>query len=292
MRIVVQTGLRGARLLTDPLLNAGTAFSAEERTAFGLHGLLPPVVETLDQQCVRAYQAYGRKEDDLERHIFLRQLQDTNETLFYAMLYRHIREMTPIIYTPVVAESCRHFSQIYRRPRGLFISYPMQDRMDEMLASRPHRDVDVVVATDGERILGIGDQGAGGMGIPIGKLSLYTLLGGIAPARTLPVMLDVGTNNPELLRDPEYVDGATSASTASAIQDFVDDSSRRLNIVSRTSCFSGRILRIRTRGQFIDKYRDRLCTFNDDIQGRPAVVAGALWERSKLPIAVFPISRS
>ena len=276
MRTVVHTALRGARLLTDPLLNAGTGFSAEERDSLGLHGLLPPVVETLDQQCVRAYQAYRRKEDDLERHIFLRQLQDANEILFYALLQRHIGEMTPVIYTPVVAEACKHFSQIYRRPRGLFISYPMRDRMEDMLRSRPHRNVDVAVVTDGERILGIGDQGAGGMGIPIGKLALYTLLGGIDPSRTLPVMLDVGTNNPELLRDPEYVGWRHERVDGQAYWDFVElfvqAVERNLpRVLLQWEDFASPHAR-----PILDKYRGRLCTFNDDIQGTAAVVVGAL----------------
>ncbi|MDE1816828.1 MAG: NAD-dependent malic enzyme, partial [Thaumarchaeota archaeon] len=173
--LVIEKGLTGRDLLLEPALNKGTAFTVEERNRFDLHGLLPPLVETLEQQCTRAYEAYKRKSDDLERHIFLRALQDTNETLFYALLYRHIAEMAPIVYTPVVAQGCINFSHIYRRPRGLFLSYPLGDKMDEMIENRPYRDVDVIVVTDGERILGIGDQGAGGMGIPIGKLSLYTL---------------------------------------------------------------------------------------------------------------------
>src|SRR5919205_1192725 len=168
----IVTDQSGKDLMTDPALNKGTAFTDKERTEFDLHGLLPPVVETLEQQCVRAYEAYKRKDDDLERHIFLRALQDTNETLFYALLYRHISEMAPIIYTPVVAQGCINFSHIYRRPRGLFLSYPLADMMDEIIENRPYTDVDVIVVTDGERVLGIGDQGAGGMGIPIGQFCL------------------------------------------------------------------------------------------------------------------------
>jgi malate dehydrogenase (oxaloacetate-decarboxylating) len=183
--LVVRTRLRGQQLLVDATLNKGTAFSESERSALRLHGLLPPAVETLEQQCVRAYEAYLCKGNDLERHIYLRALQDTNETLCLALLRRHIEEMTPIVYTPTVAQGCINFSRIYRRPRGLFISFPLRDRIEELLESRPHRDVDVIVVTDGERILGIGDQGAGGMGIPIGKLQLYSLIGGIQPSRTL-----------------------------------------------------------------------------------------------------------
>src|SRR5580704_16586462 len=214
--------LRGMDLLNNPALNKGTAFSRDERESFGLQGLLPPVIESLDDQCIRAYQAFSLKTSDLERHIYLRQLQDTNEVLFYRLLLDHIEEMTPIVYTPVVALACEHFSHIYRRPRGLFISYPLRDSIPELLNCRPHREIDVVVVTDGERILGIGDQGVGGLGIPIGKLSLYTLIGGIHPARTLPVVLDVGTNNPERLADPEYLGWRHERVTGQEYFDFID----------------------------------------------------------------------
>src|SRR3989442_86401 len=195
----------GTELLNRPGLNKGTAFTEDERTTLALHGLLPPQVESLAEQVVRAYEAYQRKKDDLERHVYLRALQDTNEVLFYQLLLEHIEEMTPMVYTPVVGQACQQFSHIYRRPRGLFISYPLRDSVRTLLRSRPNREVDVIVVTDGERILGIGDQGAGGLGIPIGKLALYTLVGGIRPERTLPIVLDVGTNNVERLKDPEYL---------------------------------------------------------------------------------------
>ena len=190
---------RGMDLLNQQGVNKGTAFTEKERTDFGLEGLLPPHIETLDEQVVRAYEAYRRKDDDLERHIYLRALQDTNEVLFYRLLLEHIEEMTPIVYTPTVALACEQFSHIYRRPSGLFISYPLRNSIPQLLRNRPSKNVDVIVVTDGERILGIGDQGAGGLGIPIGKLSLYTLIGGIHPERTLPIVLDVGTNNKERL---------------------------------------------------------------------------------------------
>jgi len=186
---------RGMDLLVHPALNKATAFTEEERSNRGLHGLLPPHVENIEEQVVRAYEAYKRKDDDLERHIYLRALQDTNEVLFYRLLLDHIEEMTPMVYTPVVAQACQQFSHIYRRPRGLFISYPLRDSMSKLLRNRPNAYVDIIVVTDGERILGIGDQGAGGLGIPIGKLSLYTLIGGIRPERTLPIVLDVGTTH-------------------------------------------------------------------------------------------------
>ncbi|NHI04529.1 NAD-dependent malic enzyme [Candidatus Nitrosotalea sp. TS] len=263
-------------MLLEPALNKGTAFTVEERNQFDLHGLLPPLVETLEQQCTRAYEAYKRKSDDLERHIFLRALQDTNETLFYALLYRHIAEMAPIVYTPVVAQGCINFSHIYRRPRGLFLSYPLGDKIDEMIENRPYRDVDVIVVTDGERILGIGDQGAGGMGIPIGKLSLYTLIGGIDPRRTLPILLDVGTNNYERLHDPAYIGWRHERITGQAYWDFVDkfvsSIKRKLpNVLLQWEDFAKPHAR-----PILDKYRDSLCTFNDDIQGTAAVTLGAM----------------
>src|SRR6202047_1751698 len=211
---------RGMALLNRQGLNKGTAFTEEERSKLGLHGLLPPYIESLEEQVARAYGAYKRKDDDLERHIYLRALQDTNEVLFYKLLLDHIEEMTPLIYTPTVALACEQFSHIYRRPRGLFISYPLRDSIPAILRNRPNKDVDVIVVTDGERILGIGDQGAGGLGIPIGKLSLYSLIGGIHPARTLPIVLDVGTNNTERLKDPEYLGWGHERIPGQAYYDF------------------------------------------------------------------------
>src|SRR6201981_2753356 len=213
---------RGMDLLNRQGLNKGTAFTEEERAEFGLHGLLPPHVETLDEQVVRAYEAFQKKDDDLERHIYLRALQDTNEVLFYRLLLEHIAEMMPLVYTPTVALACEQFSHIYRRPRGLFISYPQRDSIPALLRSRPNKEVDVIVVTDGARILGIGDQGAGGLGIPIGKLSLYTLIGGIHPARTLPIVLDVGTNNAARLGDPEYLGWRHERVTGDEYYAFVD----------------------------------------------------------------------
>src|SRR6185295_11769703 len=212
----------GTELLNRPGLNKGTAFTEDERSTLALQGLLPPQVESLAEQVGRAYEAYRRKKDDLERHIFLRALQDTNEVLFYQLLLEHIEEMTPMVYTPVVALGCQQFSHIYRRPRGLFISYPLRESIPQLLRNRLNPEVDVIVVTDGERILGIGDQGAGGMGIPIGKLSLYTLIGGIRPERTLPIVLDVGTNNSERIKDPEYLGWRHERVTGQAYFDFVD----------------------------------------------------------------------
>src|ERR671911_152630 len=278
----MQRNQSGKDLMSDPVLNKGTAFNEEERTKFGLHGLLPPVAETLEQQCVRAYEAYKRKDDELERHIFLRALQDTNETLFYGLLYRHIAEMAPIIYTPVVAQSAITFSHIYRRPRGLFLSYPLAEKMDEMIENRPYRDVDVIVVTDGERVLGIGDQGAGGMSIPVGKLSLYTVIGGIEPKRTLPIVLDVGTNNQERLHDPEYIGWRHERITGQPYWDFVD---KFVSCIKRK--FPDVLLQWEDFAKpharpLLDKYRDSLCTFNDDIQGTAAVTLGAIYKALKV----------
>jgi malate dehydrogenase (oxaloacetate-decarboxylating) len=268
--------LRGMELLNNPALNKGTAFTLDERETFGLHGLLPPVVESLDDQSVRAYQAFSLKSNDLERHIYLRQLQDTNEVLFYRLLLDHIDEMLPIVYTPVVALGCQEFSHIYRRPRGLFISYPLRNFIPALLRNHPNPEVDVIVVTDGERILGIGDQGVGGLGIPIGKLSLYSLIGGIHPARTLPIVLDVGTNNEERLRDPEYLGWRHARITGADYDSFIGAFVAAVKQVLPSTLlqwedFSGVHAR-----PILNRYRDQMLTFNDDIQGTAAVTLGAI----------------
>ena len=270
------TRVRGIALVGTPALNKGTAFSDEERTRLGLHGLLPPRVESLDEQVSRAYQAYLVKRTDLGRHIYLRALQDTNEVLFYGLLLDHIEEMMPIVYTPVVARACQRFSNIYRRPRGLFVSYPLRDRIPELLRNRPNREVDIIVVTDGERILGIGDQGVGGLGIPIGKLSLYVLIGGIPPARTLPIVLDVGTNNPELLRDPEYLGWRHERVTGAEYDDFVDRFVKAVKEELPDSCLQWEDFATPHARPILERYRDELLTFNDDIQGTAATALGAI----------------
>jgi malate dehydrogenase (oxaloacetate-decarboxylating) len=266
----------GMDLLDTPLLNKGTAFTEEERTLFGLHGLLPPHVETLEEQVVRAYEAYQRKDDDLERHIYLRALQDTNEVLFYRLLLDHIEEMTPIVYTPTVALACQQFSHIYRRPRGLFVSYPDRDSITTLLRNRPNPNVDMIVVTDGERILGIGDQGAGGLGIPIGKLSLYTLIGGIPPERTLPIVLDVGTNNQERLNDPEYLGWRHERITGQDYFDFIDQFVQAVKQEFPETCLQWEDFANSHARPILERYRDELLTFNDDIQGTAAIALGAI----------------
>lgn len=258
------------------MTNKGTAFSERERAELGLDGLLPPVVETLERQAARAYGALGRYDENLAKHIYLRSLQDTNEVLFYKLVVDHVAELLPLVYTPTVALACEQFSAIYRRNRGLFLSYPHRDRLPELLGNRPHPEVDVIVVTDGERVLGIGDQGAGGLGISIGKLSLYSAIGGIHPSRTLPVVLDVGTNNRQLLNDPGYVgwrhERIGDDDYFTFVERFVEAVAHELpGTLLQWEDFATAHAR-----PILDRYRDRILTFNDDVQGTAAVVAGAL----------------
>ena len=263
-------------LIEDPVRNQSTAFSEQERSRLGLRGLLPYAVETLDQQAHRAYAAYGDQPTDIARHINLRALQDANETLFYRLLRDHVEEMLPIVYTPTVAEACRHFSKIYRRPRGLFVAYPDREHLREILRNRPHRDVDVIVVTDGQRVLGIGDQGIGGMGIPIGKLSLYTALGGIDPARTLPIVLDVGTDDPDLLADPVYLGWRHPRVDGDDYDAFVEQFVAAVEAELPGTLLQWEDFATPHALPILQRYRDRLPTFNDDIQGTAAVAIAAL----------------
>jgi malate dehydrogenase (oxaloacetate-decarboxylating) len=266
----------GAEIINTPTLNKGTAFTQDERHQLGLQGLLPPHVETLDEQVGRAYEAYQREEHDLARHIFLRDLQDTNEVLFYRLLLDHVVEMLPIVYTPVVGQGCQEFSRIYQQSRGLFISYPHKDSIRTSLRNRPNQDVDVIVVTDGERILGIGDQGVGGLGIPIGKLSLYSLIGGIHPDRTLPIVLDVGTNNQERLDDPEYLGWRHERVTGKDYDDFIEAFVEAVKEELPDVCLQWEDFATTHARPILERYRDQLLTFNDDVQGTASVVLGAI----------------
>ena len=273
---VIETSLTGYDLINRPLLNKGTAFTAGERDAFRLHGILPPHVGTLENQAARRRKVLRDFGTDFERYAFLRDLLDTNETLFYRLLVDNIEEMLPLVYTPTVGEGCERFSEIWRKPRGLFLSYPNRDRLRDILANRLFDAVRVIVVSDGERILGLGDQGAGGMGIPIGKLSLYTACAGIHPGETLPILLDVGTDNGERLADPMYVGWRHERVRGDDYDAFVEDfvsavHERWPKILLQWEDFAGA-----NAGRFLDRYRDRLCTFNDDIQGTAAVAAGTL----------------
>jgi malate dehydrogenase (oxaloacetate-decarboxylating) len=266
----------GMRVLEDPLTNKGTAFTEEERSALGLRGLVPTAVETLEQQVRRRYRVYQEQPTDIARHINLRALQDTNEMLFYRLVSDHVEEMLPILYTPTVGVASQRFSEIYRRPRGLFIAYPDRDRIAEILRNRPRQAVDVIVVTDGQRVLGLGDQGIGGMSIPIGKLSLYTALGGIDPARTLPVLLDVGTNNPGLLDDPMYLGWRHGRVDGPAYDDFIHRFVEAVHAELPGVLLQWEDFATPHALPILERYRGQLLTFNDDIQGTAAVVLAAL----------------
>jgi malate dehydrogenase (oxaloacetate-decarboxylating) len=268
--------LRGDRILDHPLHNEGSAFTEADRRRLGILGLLPYHSSTIDEQLIRVYRNYQRKSNDLERYIFLTALQDRNETLFYRLLQRHITEMMPIIYTPTVGEGCRQYSHVFRRPRGVYVSYPYREEIPTLLNSAPNEQVEVIVVTDGERILGLGDLGVGGMGIPVGKLSLYTLCAGIHPATTLPIVLDVGTNNRELLDDPLYLGWRHERIRGQEYDDFIEAFVQAVmqkypNVLLQWEDFSKY-----NAPRILERYRDRLCTFNDDIQGTGAVTAAGL----------------
>ena len=270
------THYAGPALLETPLLNKGSAFSREERAAFNLTGLLPPRYESIEEQAARAYMQYSSFEEPINKHIYLRVVQDNNETLFHRLLQNHLEEMLPIIYTPTVGDACERFSDIYRSARGLFISYSDRDQLDDVLRSATKKKVKVIVVTDGERVLGLGDQGIGGMGISIGKLSLYTACGGISPAYTLPVCLDVGTNNEKLLNDPFYMGNRHRRISGDEYYEFVD---KFIKAVKRR--WPEAMVQFEDFAQpnampLLKRYRDQICCFNDDIQGTAAVTVGTL----------------
>ena len=264
------TPYAGPSLLEMPLLNKGSAFTLKERIDFNLIGLLPQNVETIEEQAERAYRQYRLCKNDLDKHIYLRSIQDDNETLFFRLLEEHLEEMMPIIYTPTVGEACEEFSNIYRNHRGIFVAYPDREHMDDILRSATKDKVKVIVVTDGERILGLGDQGIGGMGIPIGKLSLYTACGGVSPAYTLPIMLDVGTNNQQLLDDPMYMGWRHKRISDEEYDEFIDMFMQAVkrrwpNVLLQFEDFA------QTNAMpLLERYRDELCCFNDDIQGTAA----------------------
>ncbi len=266
----------GPTLIETPLLNKGSAFTEKEREQFNLAGLLPPRYETIEEQVERCYQQYSSFSENLNKHIYLRAIHDNNETLFFRLVRDHLEEMMPIIYTPTVGEACERFSDIYRSNRGLFISYEDRHNIDDILRNATKNKVKVIVVTDGERILGLGDQGIGGMGIPIGKLSLYTACGGISPAYTLPVMLDVGTNNQELLDDPMYMGRRHKRISQDEYDEFLY---LFINAVKRR--WPNVMLQFEDFAQpnampLLKRYRDQICCFNDDIQGTASVTVGSL----------------
>jgi hypothetical protein len=273
---------RGRQLLDEPLLNKGTAFSAGERETLGVLGLLPTHVSTLDEQVERALDQIAHKDSDLQKHIYLAGLQDRNETLFYRTIVDNLTSTVPIIYTPTVAEACRHWSKIFRRGRGVYVTPEDRGRIDKVLRNASMREAAVIVVTDNERILGIGDQGAGGMGIPIGKLALYTAGAGIHPSLCLPVSLDVGTNNEELLEDPLYLGVRQPRLRGVDYWSFVDEFVEAVRRIFPAAILQWEDFANLTSFRHLDLYRDVLPSFNDDIQGTAAMVVGGLLAAMRL----------
>ena len=272
----IETSLCGKPLLTTPQLNKGTAFTPEERHAFGLMGKLPSRVETLEEQVVRAYKQFKSYNSRLNGNIYLNSLLDSNQTLFYKLVSLYLSEMLPVIYTPIVGTAVKKFSQEFRHSRGLYVSYPDRDYISEILDNRSHPEIDLIVVTDGEGVLGIGDQGVGGMDIPIAKLMVYTLCAGIDPTRTLPILLDVGTNNQELLEDPLYLGWRHKRLQGAEYDDFIQ---RFVHAVKEK--FPNVFLHWEDFGREnarrnLERYRKELCTFNDDMQGTGAVTLAAI----------------
>jgi malate dehydrogenase (oxaloacetate-decarboxylating) len=273
---VIRTRLSGLDLLMNPRLNKGTAFTEAERDTFALHGLLPPHIGTLESQRERRKRVLDGRPTAFGKYSNMRDLQDNNETLFYSLIAHHIEELLPVVYTPAVGEGCQRFSEIWRKPRGVFLSYPDKNRIEQILANARYDSVRCIVVSDGERILGLGDQGAGGMGIPIGKMALYTALGGIPPEHCLPVLLDVGTDNEALLNDPIYIGWEHKRIRGQEYDDFVETfvtavERRWPHILLQWEDFAGA-----NAARLLVRYRDRLCTFNDDIQGTAAVTTATL----------------
>ncbi len=276
----VVTTLRGRALLENPLLNKGAAFTAKEREALCLNGFLPERIESMEEQCRRAMSAFNDEPDGLLRHINLRALQDTNETLFYALIQRHLKKLLPYIYTPVVGDACLRFSTIFRRPRGLFITWPNRHRIKQILDNVEIKP-EVIVVTDGDRILGLGDLGMNGLGICIGKLSLYSGVGGFEPSTTLPIVLDVGTNNNSMLHGQNYLGWRHKRLDDKKYYEFID-----LFLTNVKQKWPDVLLQFEDFAApraiaLLEKYRKFLCCFNDDFQGTASTVCGALLSAGK-----------
>ena len=279
----LEVSLTGHALLDNPLLNKGTVFPEDERREFGLLGLLPPHIATEQEQLARTYGNYKMQDSDIERYIFLASTHDRNETLFYRLVQEHITEMMPIIYTPVVGLGCQTYSRIYRRPRGLYVSWEKQNMIDTFLANAANpAATEVIVVTDGERILGLGDLGVGGIGIPVGKLALYTVCAGIAPSTTLPIILDVGTDNKELLNDPLYLGSRHERVRGQQYDDFIETFVTGVMRTFPNALLQWEDFAKQNASRLLERYRDRLCSFNDDIQGTGAVTLAGLIAASQV----------
>ena len=273
---------KGIELLHNPILNKGTAFSHNERQKLKLEGLLPPQIMTQDEQKVRVLAALRGKDSNLEKYIYLRALQDRNEYLYYRIIIDEIEELMPIIYTPTVGEACQQFAHIYRQPRGIYISDRDKGSINNILSNWPYKDLDVIVVTDGERILGLGDLGADGMGIPIGKLSLYTACAGIDPAKTLPVTIDVGTDNEELLDDPLYIGLRHSRIRGKKYDAIIDEFMETVSKQFPTVLIQFEDFANQNASRLLGKYRSNYCMFNDDIQGTGSVTLAGLLSAMRL----------
>ncbi|HXM05733.1 MAG TPA: NAD-dependent malic enzyme [Chthoniobacterales bacterium] len=271
----------GMQLLHNPVLNKGTSFTEKERDLFRLRGLLPPRVFSQEQQVTRALENLRRKDSDLERYIFLMALQDRNEKLFYRLILDHLEEIVPIIYTPTVGQACQEYGHIFRRPRGIFISLEDAGRVANLLCNWPYKDVRVIVVTDGERILGLGDLGADGMGVPVGKLALYTACGGIDPTVCLPVTIDVGTNNEELLKDPLYIGRGHHRVRGPAYDGLIKEFVEAVQGLFPQALIQFEDFGNKNAFRLLAEYRDKVCVFNDDIQGTAAVVLAGLHSAGK-----------
>lgn len=272
----LETSVKGKPLLTTPQLNKGTAFTEEERRWFHLEGKLPLKVETLDEQVTRAYAQLQGYQEQLQKRFYLTNLHDTNQVLFYKLVSLHLEELLPVLYTPFVGQAIKSFSAEFRQTRGLYLAYPSRDRIRDILRNRTNPDIELVVVTDGERVLGIGDQGIGGMDIPIAKLMVYSLCGGIDPLRTLPILLDVGTNNERLLQDPQYLGWRHRRLERAEYDDFIETFVSTLkeecpNVFLHWEDFGRDNAR-----RNLERYQDQICTFNDDMQGTGAVTLAAL----------------
>jgi malate dehydrogenase (oxaloacetate-decarboxylating) len=262
--------------LLNPVLNKGTAFTAQERRDFALNGLLPPHVSTLHDQMHRRLLVFRALTDDRDKYVFLREIQDTNETLFYALLFDNLEEMLPLVYTPVVGYGCQQFSRLFRRPRGLFLSMPLEGEIKTILSHPRFDKIEAIVVTDGERVLGLGDQGIGGMGISIGKAAIYSSCAGLHPSTTLPVFLDVGTDNEGLLDDPLYLGWRHARVRGAAYDHFIETFVTAVNERWPHVLLQWEDFAKANAGRLLDRYRNRLCTFNDDIQGTAAAATGTL----------------